>query len=458
MSSADADPPADAPELYDTINATPEPTGAGDGTDVDVDACIEAIERPRQVDRDDGVPLPNDDSYWLPGLDLPGFGAAYDDCGDDFPVFCEGCGAITDEDGHVITVGRTCDRAQCPRCAPNWARKRATEVCGKLGATRAVFDHRRDAHQRVHHVVFSPPWDWCLEAADPLERTVDVLRELLGEFDMEGVVFYHPWSGKDGDDRGAWKQRLFSDRDWERVKDDLVLRPHFHALLVGHRVPGGDAVARISDATGWTIHRITQADSDVSIYDEADLARAATYCLSHTGLRETDEGTSAQYRYIGQTINHEVEVFESNRERIDAEVRAASPLTLGLEPAHLRCEQQSVDVSVSHHSTVDVAAASARAAASRDGGSSTALKGGPAEGSSATTPDGAAAPGTGTPSPGGTATETTVEREDCHGQLVPITKAPRYLTDPDWRDAAAFADALADTFYAWFRGEWSADQ
>lgn len=446
MSSADAppDPDTDA-HLYDTTNATPEPTGRGDGTDVDVDAAIAAIERPRAAAVDH--PLPDADC-WLPALDLPGFGAAYDDCGEDFPVFCEACGAVE-------AVGRTCNRAECPRCAPNWARKRATEVCGQLQATRAVLDYRREAHQRVHHVIFSPPYDWQLAAADPLERTIDVLRELLDEFEMEGVVFYHPWAGRDGDDRGAWKERLFSGRDWETVKGDLVLRPHFHALLVGHKVPGGDLTDRIEDETGWLITRLMQTDSNVSVYGEADLARAATYCLSHTGLAETDAGSqSAVYRYLGETINHEVEVYDDNRERIDAEVRAAAPLTLGLEPAHLRCEQENIDVAVSH--TVDVAAASARAAAARDGGSGADLKGGVVVSNPTTTPDGAGVTGRGVPSPGGTATETTVTREDCHGRLVPISKAPRYLTDADWRDAAACADELAAVFYDWFRGAWSA--
>ncbi|WP_323174845.1 hypothetical protein, partial [Natrialba sp. PRR66] len=72
---------------------------------------IGAIQDPPQLSEDearsDQAAFFDEKTYWsvrdneLPRHGLPGFGEAYDDCGDDIPHFCEDC-------GDAFAVGRTC--------------------------------------------------------------------------------------------------------------------------------------------------------------------------------------------------------------------------------------------------------------------------------------------------------------------------------------------------------------
>jgi hypothetical protein len=178
----------------------------------DPEAIIDAIERPREGDLERSAHRDT-----LPRLDLPGFGDALDDCGDDLPHFCSSCGA-------TFAIGRTCNRSQCPRCCLAWARVRASKICGKLDALRRYKYASGTDNQFFHHLAISLPEDWSVAAGedpqDALERTLEVVKEILDELGIEGVVFYHPWRGVDGDDRGAWKGRIGSFRPWSD-RDDV---------------------------------------------------------------------------------------------------------------------------------------------------------------------------------------------------------------------------------------------
>lgn len=276
----------------------------------------------------------------LPELELPGFGEQYDDCGDPIPRFCADCGKTHE-------VGRTCYRSRCPRCGKAWARKRGTRIAAKLEATRQYEEAKRKgwAGYKFHHLTCSPPEGYATFSHDSLDRTIEVLKEVLDEMGVSaGVIFYHPYRGEDGDDCGAWKGWLFDpDREWAGdVREELEHSPHFHVVAVSKHVDGGHITRAIEKETGWLVKRITkggdESDSTVSIYGKYDLARAVTYCLSHTGLEEMDDGSHrAAYRYFGRTAN--LAATDEIEAEIDAAVRSVAPKTLDLPWSSLACQE-----------------------------------------------------------------------------------------------------------------------
>lgn len=418
--------------------------------DTDVHAVVDAFRRPKQA--------PTIHNGHLPMLELPGFGSEYENCGDDMAHFCAGCGDVT-------VFGRTCYKSECPRCGSGWARRTATRVCAKLDALRryryTVEVDKGDRERMVyHHLIFSPPADWTLEADDPLQKTFDTIGEVLKELDAEGTVFYHPYRGTEGDDRGEWKKRLFSGRSWQGdVKEELRFSPHFHAVVAAEFVPGAGLVEHVEEATGWTIHRVTKGeDSNVSIGNDADLAAVVAYCLSHTGLYETPSGeTKAAYRHKGSTMD-KVTAKEDREEEIDGLVRAVAPKVLNIPFSTLACGDERVDESTQPEIVVDVAMAasskqnfSASSRASMDGtraaGHATELPNSAdgLDGPAGSLPDGPENP---------VDVDTTLQEEEpetytCRGRLLHIAKAKRYLEDDDWRDEAPYAEELREAYDEW---------
>lgn len=328
---------------------------------------IEAIERPKH-----GDPERFHANKIKPGR-LPGFGDRYEDCGDPIPKFCEHCLDPT-------TVGRTCVRSQCPRCAPSWVLDRTVSVASRLDAYRRIKQSSEPGHWKFHHVVFSLPTDWAPSASSPREATLDVIKEILGEWEAEGFAFLHGYRGADeaddfedvvdevdaeptdyivdespeeqqdleeyslqeasADDLGEWKNRLFKGRSWDDVSEELKWSPHFHVIVCAPEIPVREFTAEIYEATGWIIHRIERNDgSGVSIGNDYDLCRATSYSLSHTSVFKTKEGNnSAFYRGIGPMIGKgNFTVFPDNEARIDRIARAVAPDTLGIPFAELAC-------------------------------------------------------------------------------------------------------------------------
>lgn len=364
------------------------------------------VTRFQSVDaRDDKFGFP------LPELDLPGFGEAYDDCGDDIPRFCANCGST-----HV--VGRTCYRSTCPRCGASWTRRQGTAISAKLEATRRYLESSRAGWDgyKFHHIVMSPPDGYETFTNEALDRTFEILKEVLDELGVEtGVMFYHPYRGEDGDDRGAWKERLFEGRDWEDVRDELEHSPHFHVVAIAKHVDGGYVTKAIEEQTGWLVERITKGDGNVSIYDKYDLARVVSYALSHTGLYETESGdTRAAYRYFGKVSNLPAE--EHIEREMDAAMRSVSPRTLGLEWSSLACE-------VSH-----------------DGENQDFLVADPST---------AFRSGVSYDDDGGGDDDPEPPDDKCGGRLLHLSRAPDFLEDDDWVATAPHADELADTWDDW---------
>lgn len=350
----------------------------------------------------------------LPELELPGFGEAYDDCGDDIPRFCADC-------GHTHTVGRTCYRSTCPRCANGWARNRATTAAAKLEATRRYEESTREGWSgyKFHHITASPPPGYATFSNEALDRTFETLKEVLGELGADaGVMFYHPFRGdnedREGDDRGKWQERLFNNRDWENdVRDELKFSPHFHCVVVGKYIDGAHVTRAIESNTGWLIHRITKGDSDVSIYDKYDLARVTSYCLSHTGLQEKEETTRAAYRYFGRT--HNLTPTDAIEAEMDAAVRSVAPKTLDIGWSDLACTEDRDG----RESQTPLVASTQAAYESPDGE-------GEYNADDKDAPDGT-----------------------CAGRLLNINKAPAFLNDDEWCKNAPHADELAEVYDEW---------
>lgn len=415
-----------------------------DATDEQTREVVEAIRSPRQAGEED---LVGDDSYrWLPPLVLPGFGDEYPDCGDDLPLFCEDC-------GHVATVGRTCARSSCPRCGAAWCRDRGEVIVGKLASLRAMLDDGSGSH-RFHHLALSPPDDWRLEADDVLDRTFQVIYDVLDALGIDGAyVFYHPWRGADGDDRGAWKDRQFAGREWEGdVRDELELGPHFHVICVADEVRGGQLTADVHEATGWVTKRITPDGSNVSLYDDDAMARAVLYCLSHTGLRQTDAGLTAQFRGHGVQKTDDgtpVKRLPDYLDHYDELVRRAAPDTLGVSLSGELCTESVVrgpeDGGGGGGPSSALQELRRRHAAGGDGPPPPPGEGGDPNELTADVQDpftyAAAAPG-------GDGDEDP-DPQPCEARMVHLRHAPDYLEDEEWRSRAQHVDELQTTWADW---------
>jgi hypothetical protein len=470
MSNTDVDHPDYEQSADDQLHPTVGP-GKGRGKDVQEasDAqtreVIDEIRVPDSIEvQERGVPVQQDGSRaLLPLMGLPGFGETLGDCGDDLPLFCEDC-------GHTAIVGRTCKRSRCPRCGAAWVRDRAVNVASRLAAARAMRDASRDSHQRFHHLAFMPPAEWNVERGDPLAKTFQVVRGILEAMGLEGYVFYHPWAGKsdldqksqaandDGgsdDDRGAWKHRLFNGRSWSDVREELQFRPHFHVIAVGHKMPGGQLTSDVYDETGWVLKRITKSpESNVSLYDEMDMCRAVTYCISHTAIDNSGENNRVQYRKYGSALN-QAEVYEDNKTEIEKKIRKVAPKTLGVSLSSQLCTTERVKPD---GSSDDGPTALSILASSSSGGEEPA-----ALDSGGVLPDTGAGsgelelPGDGNlpDAAGGVSGEQAppdvekIDPEPCEGRMLHIKKADRYLEDDEWLEGADHADQLQTAWADW---------
>lgn len=361
----------------------------------------------------------------LPELVLPGHGERDEDCGEDFPRFCADC-------GHVTHVGRTCYRSTCPRCWKGWARRRATSITSKLEALRR---YRESAHEgwtglKFHHLVASPPDGYRMDCDEPLQRTFDVLKEVFDEMGAStGVIFYHPYrAGSDGND--VWKRILPEEAEiaWSDTRDNIRYAPHFHAVVLSNYVPTLGTES-IEENSGWVINRVTVGeDSNVSIYDEYDLARVVTYSLSHTGI-EGDDRTRAAYRYFGEVANFSAD--QSVERAMDAAVRSVAVKTLGLPYDSLTC---TIDRERVELTTVEAWEQKIRVSAL---------------GSGTGAGDGSGIVGQGSTIEQTEHVEEETVQERCKGRLLDITEAPRFVEDEEWLERAEHSEMLLEAWCEW---------
>ena len=363
--------PADD-QLVKTVGAhmSPDAEKVREADDATTRQVIKAFDRPRKVGRatfdEDGelvsVGRNPDEADYLPkfedGSPMPSFGEESEDCDEDLLFFCDGC-------GETFLGGRTCGLSKCPRCWSSWVRDTAVSHAEELMVTRAVRDANLDEQQFFHHLAWSVPDEWALQAQNPYKRTKQVLNDVLDAMGLDGRVYYHAWRGADEDedgeeianDLGEWSQRIGQDTTWPEVRENLEFSPHFHVIAVGHKVPGGELTKRVEEETGWSLHRITKGeDSSVSLFDNSDMVSALMYCLSHTSLKRTaaDRNRVKSWSHgpiLNQKIRHEDEIEDEDewdgliirqetREEVDLLARGHAQLTLGVELESQICTEE----------------------------------------------------------------------------------------------------------------------
>lgn len=273
---------------------------------------------------------------------IPGFGERKDTCGEPDTHFCSDCGRpLKDENGDYIEIGRTCWNKDCPRCAAGWAMRRSYTVTSKIEDYRKHKSSQRSGKSpKFHHIAIVAPYKngestFATNTDDPLKSLYDICKIILDQFGVfGGVMAYHPYSGTNEDDLGAWKERLFQYRDWDGdVRDELDFRPHMHAIVVADYFDIS-MVEAIHNQTGFVINRITKNDSNVSLYGKKDLAAAVTYSLSHAGVGDTITDT---YRYFGSVAQHTAS--EATEQTMKRTVRQVAPHTLGINLGKVACDR-----------------------------------------------------------------------------------------------------------------------
>lgn len=262
---------------------------------------------------------------------ITAMGDRYESCGDEHPHFCSQCGKpAKDDDGDLVMIGETCWRQQCPRCGAGWSMRRAVPIVSKIESLRKEITAQRSDSPKFHHLAVR--MDDFRAARDADDTFFDVVKTAVDEVGVNvygGAIIHHSYSGNDDDeedDLGKWKERVFSNRDWNGdVEDELKEWHHAHVLVLA------DSIDHLSceslyENTDIFIHRIQNEDDDnnVSLYGVKDLAEATTYCLSHARLADDADA----YRYFGTVANHSAD------HRIEARckevVRSVVPKTLDL--------------------------------------------------------------------------------------------------------------------------------
>ncbi|WP_226043539.1 hypothetical protein [Natrinema sp. DC36] len=240
----------------------------------------------------------------LPGMGPDGYAEnAYDDCGNPHPHVCDDCGWHVD-------FGRTCSRSVCARCGAAWNADYAKKKAAKMRRVRIEQyksmkeDPNWNRNILLHHQIISAPLGWYYDLArsgytleEANEETRQVVKDILNEMRAQGMLIRHDYRGKneDGelekdagatDDLGEWKPRLYHQLDWhgeDGVREELAWNPHYHCVVAGDFLKGGEMTEEIEAATGWVIHRIAD-DKDRSIQNDGKMLRVLMYDISHCSI------------------------------------------------------------------------------------------------------------------------------------------------------------------------------
>lgn len=338
---------------------------------------------------------------------IPSMGDEYESCGQDWANFCTG-----HECGEVHSVGKSCGRSLCPRDYAKWGVERATTACAKMEETRKeiYFERNERKSPKFHHVVAS--MGNIRFAREDAEKAMFELMKYLFSKALGvdgGVMYYHSYRGKDGDDRGVWKNRIGRETSWDDVREELKHSEHVHAMVLADKVDYYSCEA-IEQATAIPIHRIERAPNDdndhVSLYGLSDLARATTYSLSHTNVKLNEDGSSrVSSRYFGRVA--QTAAGTQTEAQSNAKVREVANTTLGISFKDLSCTRELEDGEERHqHSASDTRSS-------------------------------------------GTTTSESAEKDEehvCGGRLVDISKAPRFLNDDNWCKNAKHANEVRETW------------
>ena len=296
---------------------------------------------------------------------LPGFGEngrarnARPDCGNPHPFICDSC-------GHSVEFGRTCSQSVCARCGAAWARDSSISKSAKVARIRKEkHQHTPEKeHQKIHHQIISPPLSFLYDMArgglslsEALEKCKEVVKVILDEQRAQGAVFRHSYRGVDDDgapetdgarddgDLGEWRARLYNRREWgDDVREDLAWMPHFHCIVVSDWLQGEGFSDVIESETGWVVHRITSDDDRKSLESDKDMARALTYCLSHTDIEVDPTGHNSTAAWWVGSFRGDIIKSDSrfaarpwDIDWADGAVREISERILGLDSGTTEC-------------------------------------------------------------------------------------------------------------------------
>lgn len=290
-----------------------------------------------------------------PRLDIPGFGEANENCGDQILEavhYCTKCG--NDE-----WRPHNCMQYDCPQHAPYAIRRRAAgtrDMAGmapKLDALLRWFGAYHDEAFDYSHLVLRPDPDDLpiFQTEDTLEAMKEIGRVAMDTLGVQGAMIYHPWSGENEDpdenDIGKWRYRLPPQpMNWDNLRDELEFKPHLHMIVVHPRgVLDFSRVEQLYEATGWVFTRIVDEETNISIGDTDDpskdptphMARALTYCLSHAGIYEAGDQRRLAAWMKGPDVN-DAKVYEANKKRVGAIVNDVCRDTLGISPPDNSCD------------------------------------------------------------------------------------------------------------------------
>lgn len=312
-----------------------------------LDELVEVLDRPR-LDVDKAELLEDPAQYKksaLPRGKVPGFGEPDEDCGKVIPESMHYCSSCYDP----AEIPHNCYRYDCPMHGLHAVRRRAAGcssmpgASGRLGALRAILDSRssRD-HFVYHHASLNLPTEFYFKSDDLLKRGRNLCREFMDVFDAQGWVIYHPWKTEEGEDgKGFWKTVLGHGLEWDSVREDIEYHPHFHLVIAAPKggLPGGAVTRDLESRTGVVFERHTQRGSNVSAFEDKDIARALTYALSHAMVYSKPESRPLAAWFKGPDVG-DVDVREPYKSEHRGHVYDVSEKVLGLEAGELECENE----------------------------------------------------------------------------------------------------------------------
>jgi len=249
----------------------------------------------------------------------------------------------------------------CSRCGAAWTRDAAIQKSAKLSRIRKEKNRAMTPNCNTHHQIVSPPPEWWYDLADAglsldeaYEVTDEIVADVVDEMRGCGVVVRHSYRGLNDDgemrehdqgDMGMWKELINQERGWwGDVRDELAWQPHYHCILAADFLAGDGFTDVVQYDTGWVIHRITGEDNK-SLPNDAAVARALTYSLSHGDIIVNDEANNRAADFYagyadGRSPWNDLAPTSVDYEVADRNVRDAAETVLGLYSQTTECGKE----------------------------------------------------------------------------------------------------------------------
>jgi hypothetical protein len=177
------------------------------------------------------------------GWNLPMSGKSKEDCGQWAWRGCLEYNLHFDGKIKAQSYQLCCFRAQCPKCAGQWAKRSTARILDRLKASKKN-------QKYLKHIVVSPP-KWLYHK--PIEELRKEARKIAKLAGVEGGLdIVHPFRQKN--------------RQW-------YVSPHFHYLAYGWI----ESVTKHLEANGWVVKNIGIRENPIG---------TIMYLLSHAGIKK----------------------------------------------------------------------------------------------------------------------------------------------------------------------------